>query len=120
MSQSSSHCSSLRRSSCRMFASDRELIQRFMTVSSAKSLTLDLTCFGMSFMYAKNRMGPSAEPCGTPEETGIVLELVPLVTTVFYYLKSPLSILKRPPYAISMKILKKFFVGNFVESFTKF
>ena len=35
-------------------------------------------------------MNPSTEPCGTQEETGIVLELMPLVTTDFaYYLKSP-------------------------------
>ena len=32
-------------------------------------------------MYAKKRMGPSTEPCGTPKETGIVLELAPLMTT---------------------------------------
>ena len=56
-------------SSCRMFAS--ELIQRYTAVSSAKSLTLYLTCSGGLFMYAKKRMGPSTEPCGTPEETGM-------------------------------------------------
>ena len=56
-------------SSCRMFAS--ELIQRYMAVSSAKSLTLDLTCSGRLFMYAKKRMGPRTEPCGTPVETGM-------------------------------------------------
>ena len=59
MSQSSSHCSSLQRFSCRMVASDRELMQRHMAVSSAKSLTLDLTCSGRSFTFAKKRMGPS-------------------------------------------------------------
>ena len=32
-------------------------------------------------MYAKKRIGPRTEPCGTPEETGIELELVSLVTT---------------------------------------
>ena len=32
-------------------------------------------------MYAKKRMGPSTEPCGITEETGIVQELMPLVTT---------------------------------------
>ena len=56
-------------------------MQRYMAVSFAKSLTVDLTCSGRSFMYAKKRMGPSTEPCGTPEETGIVLELLPLVIT---------------------------------------
>ena len=46
-----SHCSSLRRSACKIFASDRELMQRYIAVSSAKSLTLDLTCSERSFMY---------------------------------------------------------------------
>ena len=34
-------------------------MQRYMAVSSAKSLTLDLTCSGRSFTFAKKRMGPS-------------------------------------------------------------
>ena len=51
-----------------MFASDRELIHKYMAVSSAKSLTLDLPFSGRSFMYAKKRIGPRTEPCGTPEE----------------------------------------------------
>ena len=71
-------------------------------------------------MYAKKRMGPSAEPCGTPEKTGIVLELVPLVTTDCFLLSNMSFIhLKVSPNVISMKLLKKFFEGNFVESFTK-
>ena len=32
-------------------------------------------------MYANKRIGPRTERCGTPEETGIVLELMTLVTT---------------------------------------
>ena len=64
-----------------MFPSDRELIHNYMAVSSVKSLILDLTFSGRSFMYAKKRMVLRTEPCGTPEETGIELELVPLVTT---------------------------------------
>ena len=63
---------------CKMFASDMLLMQRYMAVSSAKSLTLDLTC---SFMYAGNKIGPRTEPCGTPEETGIVPEWKLFVTT---------------------------------------
>ena len=58
----------------------------YMAVSSAKSLSLDLTFSDRSFMYAKKRIGPRTEPCGTPEETGIVLELVPLVTTDYILL----------------------------------
>ena len=36
-----------------------ELIARYKAVSSAESLTLDLTCSGRSFMYARKRIGPS-------------------------------------------------------------
>ena len=64
-----------------MFASDMLLIQRYMAVSSAKSLTPDLTCSGRSFMYARNKMGPRTEPFWTPEETGIVPEWKQLVST---------------------------------------
>ena len=81
MSQASSHFSSLQRSSCKMFASNILLMQRYIAVSSAKSLTLDLKCSGRSFMYARNKIGPRIEPCGTPEETGIVPEWKPFVTT---------------------------------------
>ena len=44
ISQDISYCLSLERSSCRMFASDNELIARYKAVASAKSLTLDRTC----------------------------------------------------------------------------
>ena len=65
------------------------MMQRYMAEASAKSLTLDLTCSGRSFMYARNKMGPRTEPCGTPEETDIVPEWEPFVTTdCFYCLKS--------------------------------
>ena len=64
-----------------MFASGMLLMQRYMAVSSEKSLTLNHTCSGRSFMYARNKMGPRTEPCGTPEKTGIVPEWKPFVTT---------------------------------------
>ena len=32
-------------------------------------------------MYARKRIGPITEPCGTPEETEIVSEFIPLITT---------------------------------------
>ena len=51
---------------------------------SAKSLTVDLTCSGRSFMYARKRIGPRTEPCGGPEETGIFSELIPLITTACF------------------------------------
>ena len=56
-------------------------MQRCIDVSSAKSLTRDMTWSGRSFMDSRKRMVPRTEPCGTPDETGIVLELMSLVTT---------------------------------------
>ena len=82
---------SLPPSVCRTSLSVVELIAMYKAVSSAKSLTLDLTCSGRSFMYARKRIGPRTEPCGTPEETGIFSELIP---SVFDYPKSPFSILE--------------------------
>ena len=59
---------------------------RYMAVSSAKSLTLDLTCLGRSFIYAKKRMGPRTEPCGKPDETEILSEEIPLMITACFLL----------------------------------
>ena len=55
-----SDCSSTIRSSCKMFASDRELIHKYMAVSSTKGMTLDLTFSSRSFLYPKKRIGPRA------------------------------------------------------------
>ena len=49
-------------------------MQKYMAVSCAKSLTLDLNCSVRSFMYAKNKMGLRTEPCTTSEVTGIITE----------------------------------------------
>ena len=66
--------------------------------SSAKSLTLDLTCSCRALMYARKRIGPRTEPCGTPEETGTSSELIPLITTVCFRLyKKSLIHLKVSP-----------------------
>ena len=37
-------------------------------------------------MYARKRIGPRTEPGGTPEETGIFSELIPLITTICFRL----------------------------------
>ena len=123
ISHSFSHCSSIMRSSCKMFASDRELIHKYMAVSSAKSLTLDITFSGRSFMYAKKRIGPRTEPCRTPDETGIELELVPLETNGCFLLSKKTFIHLRvsppPPNTIGMAFLVQVFVGNFIKCLTK-
>ena len=62
----------------RIIDSPSELIARYMAASSAKSLTLDLTWSGRSFMYARKSMGPRTEPCGgAPEDTAILFDLIP-------------------------------------------
>ena len=50
-------------------------------MSSAKSLTLDLTCSSRSFMYARKRIGPKTDPRGMPEEIEILSEFIPLIIT---------------------------------------
>ena len=76
ISQDFSHCSSLEKSSYRMFASDNELMARHMAVSSAKSLTLDRTFSERSLIYARKRMGLRTESCWTPDDTGILSEMI--------------------------------------------
>ena len=80
------HCPRLASSVCRTSLSVVELIARYKAVSSAKSLTLDLTCSGRSLMYARKRIGPRTEPCRMPEETGIFSELITLITTACFRL----------------------------------
>ena len=81
-----SHYSRHARSVCRTPLSVVELIARYKAVSSAKSLTLDLTCSGRSFMYAKEIIGPITGPCGMTEETEILSEFIPLITTACFRL----------------------------------
>ena len=63
-------------------------------MSSAKSLTLDLTCSGRSFMYARKRIGPRTEPCGMPEEIEILSEFIPLITAACFQLSKKSFILR--------------------------
>ena len=75
MSHRFSHISRAWRSFCKVIDSPSKLIARYMTVSSSKSLTLDLTWSGRSFIYARKSMGPRTEPCGTQEYIAIWLHL---------------------------------------------
>ena len=83
MSHRFSYVSRVKRSFCRVIDSPSELIGRYMSVSSAKSLTLDLTWSGRSFMYARKSMGPRTGPCGTPEDTAVLSDLTPFKTTAW-------------------------------------
>ena len=55
-----------------------ELRARYIAVSSAKSLTLDLTCSGRSLIYTRKRIRPRTDPCGTPEEASMKSEFIRL------------------------------------------
>ena len=44
-------------------------------MSLAKSLTLDLTCLGMSFMYARKRIGQELSPAGRQRRLRFYLNL---------------------------------------------
>ena len=81
MSNRCSHLSRVRRSVCRVIDSPSELIDRYMPLSPAKSLTVDLTWSGRSFIYARKSMGLRTEPCGTPEDNAILFDLTPFKTT---------------------------------------
>ena len=94
-----SHCSRHARSVCRTSLSVVELIASYKAVPSAKRLTLDLTCLGRSFMHARKRKGPKTEPCGTPEETEILSECIPKITTACFRLSKKSFIhLRESPY----------------------
>ena len=81
MSHRCSHFSRMKSSFSRVIDSTSELIARYMAVSSAESLTLDLTWSGRSFVYARKSMDPRTEPCGTPEDSAILFDLTPFKTT---------------------------------------
>jgi hypothetical protein len=50
-----------------------------MFVSSANNFgTAVLNAFEMSFIYNRNRRGPSTEPCGTPHSTVFNDDVTPL------------------------------------------
>ena len=57
-----------------------ELIARYKAVSSAKSLTLDLTCSGRSFMYARTENRALWDARGDWDFS----ELIPLITTACF------------------------------------
>ena len=48
----------------------------YTTVSLANSIivTSELMSVSMSFMYTKKRIGPTTDPCGTPDVTGLAVD----------------------------------------------
>ena len=49
----------------------------------ACKLNLHVTTSGKSFMYIRNNVGPSTEPCGTPEVTDRSVDIFPRTATLW-------------------------------------
>ena len=65
-----SHCSRHAMSVCRTWPSVVELIARYMAVSSAKILTLDLTCSGCHLCMQGRVMDREPSPAGRQRKLG--------------------------------------------------
>ena len=46
-------------------------------MSPANNLVLKFDTSGKSFIYYENKSGPSVEPCGTLQVTGVKFDVVP-------------------------------------------
>ena len=70
------------------------MIMIIIKQSSAKSLTLEDTIDGRSFMCKRKSIGPKTVPCGTPESTSTRPEDTPSTTThclrFFLKIRNPL------------------------------
>ena len=66
---------------CGAYSGFRGLICLYIKQSSAKSLTLEDTIDGRSFMCKRKSIGPKTVPCGTPESTSTRPEDTPSTTT---------------------------------------
>ena len=71
----------LSRSCCSTEQSVGHLISRYSAVNSFRVELLTTIC--RSSMNSRNRIGPSTEPCGTPDLTGSQSELMPLMTALW-------------------------------------
>ena len=64
-------------------------------------------------MYARKRLGPRTEPCGTPEDTGMLSELIPLITTDCFLLsKKPLIHFSASPKCRKNAVFVEVFHGQ--------
>ena len=53
----------------------------YAIVSSAKSLAVELMFSGMSLIKKRKRLGPSTDPCGTPDSTSMESDVCPSIIT---------------------------------------
>ena len=54
------------------------------SVSSANSLKVEVIEAGKSLMKERKRLGSSTDPLGTPERTGLKVDVNPLTTTACF------------------------------------
>ena len=75
---------------------------------SANNFAFDERPSAISFIYTKNRSGPSMEPCGTPAVMSAQEKVCPLRTTLcFLFLRkfdSRFKMLPDMPFCFSLKI----------------
>ena len=88
----SDHLSNLSMSFCKVCLSPIYLVFLNSLVSSANFNMLHVTPSSKSFMYTKNKIGPSTDPCGTPLKTDFQLETSPSTTTLCFLSVSQCSI----------------------------
>ena len=76
-----SHSACLSRSCWRFAASGSDDIVTYAMVSSANSRTVDWIPSGMSFIKNKNKLSPRTDHWGTPDSTGMEVDVSPPTTT---------------------------------------
>ena len=54
---------------------------KHLVLSANITISELVTTSGMSLIYKRNKIGPSIDPCGTPEPTLVHEEWVPFITT---------------------------------------
>ena len=78
----SDHLTNVSMSSCKLCLSHISLTFLNSLVSSANFNIVPVTPSSKSFMYTKNKISPSTDPCGTPLNTDFQLDTSPSTTTL--------------------------------------
>ena len=121
MPQVFAHFSRLCRSCCRVIWSWKVLISLYSRQSSANRRTWEETAAGRSFMWQRKRRGPRTVPCGTPESTVVVLELMPSRTTfiVLWERKHSSHLWRGPVMPYPDNLLNSFLWGTVSKALEK-
>ena len=119
MSKSCFHSVNWSRSFCSAQASCGVVMGLYITVPSAKCLTVDFTLFGRSFIYMRNKIGPGTDTWGTPDVTFLGVDAPPSTTTFVCYFSESRLYKNFPPNPIPLKLEEESGTWNLVESLCK-